>query len=40
MQSFRDNLETRKRSFISAFLVWMTVPLNLYLFEVFGAIIA
>ena len=28
MQSFQDTFETRKRSFTSAFLISMTVPLN------------
>ena len=27
MQSFQDTFETRKRSFIGAFSIWMTVPL-------------
>ena len=31
MRNFQDTFETRKRSFISAFLICMTVPLiNLY----------
>ena len=29
MQSFQDTFETRERSFISAFSICMTVPLNL-----------
>ena len=28
MQNFEDTFETRKRSFISAFLICMTVPLK------------
>ena len=28
MQYFRDIFETHKRSFISAFSIYMTVPLN------------
>ena len=28
MRSFQDTFETRKQSFISAFLMCMTVPLN------------
>ena len=31
MRNFQDNFETRKRSFISAFLICMTVPLNKHL---------
>ena len=29
MQNFQDTFETRKRSFISAFSICMTAPLNL-----------
>ena len=32
MRNFEDNFETRKRSFISAFSICMTVPLNKILF--------
>ena len=28
MWNFQDTFETRTRSFISAFLIWMTVPLR------------
>ena len=28
MQNFQDTLEKRKQSFISAFSIYMTVPLN------------
>ena len=28
MRNFQDTFKTRKRSFISAFLIGMTVPLN------------
>ena len=28
MQNFQDTFETGKRSFISAFSIYMTVPLN------------
>ena len=30
MQNFQDTLETRKGSFISAFLICMTVPLSVW----------
>ena len=30
MGKFQDTFETRKRSFISAFLICMTVPLSYY----------
>ena len=30
MRSFPDTFETRKQSFISAFSVWMTVPLIIH----------
>ena len=30
MRNFQDTFETRKRSFISAFLIYMTVPLSSY----------
>ena len=33
MQNFQDTFETRKRSFISAFSVCMTVPLNMKFIE-------
>ena len=29
MRNFQDTFETRKRSFISAFSICMTVPLNI-----------
>ena len=28
MQNFQDDFETRKQSFISVFLIYMTVPLS------------
>ena len=31
MQNFQDTFETRKRPFISAFLICMTVPLSFQL---------
>ena len=30
MQNFQDTFETRERSFISAFSIWMTVPLIIF----------
>ena len=30
MRNFQDTFETQKRSFISAFSICMTVPLNLF----------
>ena len=33
MQNFQDTFETRKRSFISAFSICMTVPLNYFKYE-------
>ena len=38
MQSFQDTFETRKRSFISAFSIYMTVPLSGFTKDVFQAV--